>query len=163
MRGETSAVRFDAAVRKHSAIICGAAWFTRSIVRNRLRAHSSRRRGETNGSGAQELGGGKTKSRRTRREDGRRTDALEGRKDREAHLSFCTSAVRHPDDRSTLSVCAPFSTFSPQPSARAYHVASHLFTLTQYLLGRIGEPAVRSFARARSPAYFGTVFPLFRP
>lgn len=33
---------------------------------------------------------------------------------------------------------------------RAYHVASHLFTLTQYLLGRIGDSAVRSFARPAS-------------
>lgn len=33
----------------------------------------------------------------------------EGRKDREAHLSFCTSAVRHPDDRSTLSLRRRFA------------------------------------------------------
>lgn len=43
----------------------------------------------------------------------------------------------------------------PSPAARRalaaeYHVASHLFTLTQYLLGRIGESAVRSFARLAS-------------
>lgn len=82
------------------------------------------------------------------------------REDREAHLSLCTSAVRHPGDRSTLSVRRR-SPPSPAALAAEYHVASHLFTLTQYLLGRIGESAVRSFAQLAS--LFRDRLPSFSP
>lgn len=56
-----------------------------------------------------------------------------------AHLSLRTSAVRHPEDGSA-SVRAP----SSPADSRAPREASYLFTLTQYLLGRIGEAVVRS-------------------
>lgn len=63
------------------------------------------RRGEANARairGARTIPAGEVEENETRRRTASRL--LEGRKDREAHLSFCTSAVRHPGDRSTLSV-----------------------------------------------------------
>lgn len=110
---------------------------------------------------------------RPRREDevkedeetnGEQSRTAEGRReDREAHLSLCTSAVRHPGDRSTLSVRrrSPPSPAARRALAAEYHVASHLFTLTQYLLGRIGESAVRSFAQLAS--LFRDRLPSFSP
>ena len=57
------------------------------------------------------------------------------RRDREscAHLSSRTSAVHHPEDGSASVRAAEI---------RAHRPHRHLFTLTQYLLGRIGEAAV---------------------
>lgn len=107
--------------------------------------------------------GGKAKLRRTRRRTASRRTAEGRREDREAHLSLCTSAVRHPGDRSTLSVRrrSPPSPVARRALAAEYHVASHLFTLTQYLLGRIGESAVRSFAQLAS--LFRDRLPSFSP
>ena len=86
---------------------------------------SENRQGETNAGatfGAQERfdHGEKTKLRRTRNEktNCKQTHGRgEERKDREAHLSFCTSAVRHPGDRSTLSVRRHSP---PSPAARLF-------------------------------------------
>lgn len=159
-------------VRKRSNNIClGARLRAMSYeITRRASKRGGRLRGEAN---ARESGvqgartipgrGGKAKLRRTRRRTASRRTAEGSREDREAHLSLCTSAVRHPGDRSTLSVRrrSPPSSAARRALATEYHVASHLFTLTQYLLGRTGESAVRSFAQLAS--LFRDRLPSFSP
>lgn len=82
--------------------------------------------------------------------------------DRKVHLSFCTSTVRHPDDKTAhvlpLSPSTRFSSLCPSNSVtlsqqytHVSHEASRLFMLTQYLLERIGASAHSH----GSPSYFG--------
>lgn len=109
--------------------------------------------------------GGKAKLRRTRREDERQARLARGEK-RSRGAPVLLYISRPSSGRQIDSVGAPpsFSIAITEPSrarARAYHVASHLFTLTQYLLGRIGESAVRSFARPAS--LFRDCLPSFSP
>lgn len=88
------------------------------------------------------------------RHNGRQADALEGRKDREAHLSFCTSAVRHPGDRSTLSVRRR-SPLARLPRGIALIYVDTIFIRTDRWVGR---SLIRA-AHFGPPAYFGTAFP----
>lgn len=105
-----------------------------------------------------------------RREDERRAGARGEKRSRGAPVLLYIS--RPSSGRQIDSVGAP--PFSPprkreglaahRASIRSwYHVASHLFTLTQYLLGRIGESAVRSFARPASLFRDRLRLPLSRP
>jgi len=66
------------------------------------------------------------------------------------------SVIRATDRLCRCALFPAVPSASPSSCTRAYHVASHLFTLTQYLLGRIGESAYSHHSRAaRQPTISG--------
>lgn len=107
---------------------------------------SRRSERESDSSWRKKDSGGKTKLRRTRRKDERQADARGEKRSRGAPVLLYIS--RPSSGRQIDSVGSPLAS---RALARAYHVASHLFTLTQYLLGRIGESARSLIRAARQP------------